>query len=151
MPNISSASAPPSPKGKRTPETQSSRVEAVVAQLPPIEPRPETWLQKAGVIQMIGLLCAIGVLSLLFLIGWWATLPGPADVQHVLTDITGKALTDLKPDQALDLYTKMRQGHTQQVRDLFQLVVMSAIIPLFTLLAGYVFGKSQAVAGGGGR
>ena len=94
-------------------------------------------------------LAAIGLLSVLFLLIWWATLPGPRDVQTLLTELTGKAASDLKPDQALDLYAKLRQAHSQQVRDLFQLIVMTAIVPLFTLLAGYVFGKSKTEGGTG--
>jgi predicted PurR-regulated permease PerM len=125
------------------------KLDSAVEPFEEIRPRPSTWLEKYGVIQMMSLLATIGLLSVLFLLIWWATLPGPRDVQTLLTELTGKAPSDLKADQALDLYAKLRQAHTQQVRDLFQLIVMSAIVPLFTLLAGYVFGKSKAEGGTG--
>ncbi len=51
---------------------------------------------------------------------------------------------DLTKAQILQLWTKLHEAHTQTCTSVFQTVVLTGLVPLFTLLAGYVFGKSHS-------
>ena len=85
---------------------------------------------------LLGVICALVVI---FLVAWWTTRPSLAEVQQLFG-----ASTDTR--DVLDALSTLRRDHFDQVRDLFQLVVLSALVPLFTLLAGYAFGTREMVA-----
>ena len=75
-------------------------------------------------------------LATTFLIAWWFTRPSLTDVQQLLgPSAQGKDL--------VEVLRSLRRDHFDQFRDLFQLVVLSVLVPLFTLLAGYTFGKRE--------
>lgn len=82
---------------------------------------------------MLSVICGLAVA---FLVTWWRTRPSIVDVQ-ALFGSSGSAKEVLEALQAL------RSAHFGELRDLFQIVVLSGLVPLFTLLAGYAFGSRQ--------
>ena len=75
-------------------------------------------------------------LAVLCLIAWWFTRPSPEEAQLLLG-------TDATPKEILEALRDLRRDHFDQLRELFQLVVLSGLVPLFTLLAGYAFGTRE--------
>ncbi|HEX9731200.1 MAG TPA: hypothetical protein VGG06_04340 [Thermoanaerobaculia bacterium] len=111
-----------------------------VRDFPPIRtPDPESYLEWSGVRQMTIVLVIICVAVVGFLAAWALTVPTIEDVRA----LAGGA-SPADPQAAAELLDGLREGHMSRFRDLFQLLVMSALVPLFTLLAGYVFGKSSS-------
>ena len=49
----------------------------------------------------------------------------------------------LRPEGLVELLSRRQAAYDQSYRDTFQLLVMSALVPLFTLTAGYGFGRSK--------
>jgi len=82
------------------------------------------------------LLWVICALVTVFLIAWWLTRPTLLEVQHILGASAGAK-------DVLETLLALRRDHFEQFRDLFQLVILSALVPLFTLMAGYAFGTRQ--------
>jgi len=76
----------------------------------------------------------------LFLIAWWFTRPSIAEVQKMLND-------SAEPKEVVELLRNLRRDHFDYFRDLFQLVVLSGLVPLFTLLVGYAFGSREREKG----
>ncbi|MFO1350372.1 MAG: hypothetical protein U1F68_06705 [Gammaproteobacteria bacterium] len=95
-----------------------------------------TWMEWFGARLARRVLIFICLMVVLFVIIWWATLPS--------FDAIAKALGP-SPDPAklTETFNKVRETHTKWVGDFFQLVVVTTLVPLFTLLAGYVFGSQQ--------
>ena len=82
---------------------------------------------------LLGVVCAIAVAFLAF---YWLTRPSLTEVQNIF----GPSAT---PNDVVETLRELRRDHLEQFRDLFQLVVLSGLVPLFTLLAGYAFGTQQ--------
>jgi Sec-independent protein secretion pathway component TatC len=82
------------------------------------------------------LLWVICGLAVVFLVVWWATRPTLVEVRQWLG-------VNVASQELLTHARNLQQDHFDQFRDLFQLIVMSGLIPLFTLLAGYAFGARQ--------
>lgn len=121
------------------------RVDEIVERLPEFGvPKPATFLEATGARQMAALLAVICIVTGLFLVAWWTTRPGLKDVEALLKSTAGTPAPVIEADKLVETLGKLQRDHTEQFRSLFQLVVMSALLPLFTLLAGYVFGKTQA-------
>ncbi len=98
---------------------------------------PPTFEQFHGARLASRVLWFICGLAVIFLGAWWYTRPSLADVQQFLgAAANGK--------DVLDALQSLRTQHFNEFRDLFQLVVLSGLLPLFTLLAGYAFGARQA-------
>ena len=98
--------------------------------------RPPSFQELAGArlaTVVLGVICGLAVA---FLVTWWWTRPSLAEVQ-ALVGSSGSAKEVLEALQAL------RSAHFGELRDLFQIVVLSGLVPLFTLLAGYAFGSRQ--------
>lgn len=135
--------------------TPTSIVSEITGRLPPIkEPKPTSFLQWRGTKYMAMLLSVICFLALVFVLIWWQTRPTHEDVKAIVmattrpgggNDAAGEPLT---PDKAAELLSKLRADHFEQCRDMFQIVVLSGLVPLFTLMAGYVFGKGGGNGGG---
>jgi len=43
----------------------------------------------------------------------------------------------------LETFRGLQRDHFDQFRDLFQIIVLSGLVPLFTMLAGYAFGSKE--------
>lgn len=82
---------------------------------------------------LLGVVCAIvaGFLAI-----WWLTRPSLAEVQSIFGPSAA-------PKEIIDTLRELRRDHLDQFRDLFQLVVLSGLVPLLTLLAGYAFGTRE--------
>ena len=108
------------------------------SQLPLVDPlkEPPTWTQWFGGNLASRVLWFVCALSVLFLIAWWFTRPTLAEVQKIL----GNAAA---PKDVLETLRNLQRDHFDQFRDLFQIVVPSGLVPLFTLLAGYAFGARE--------
>ena len=98
--------------------------------------KPPTWVQALGGRLASRVLWFVCGLAVLFLIAWWFTRPSFAEVQKMLSD-------SAEPKEVVELLRSLRRDHFDHFRDLFQLVVLSGLVPLFTLLAGYAFGSSE--------
>ena len=97
---------------------------------------PPSFSEWFGSLLANRLLWVICGLIVLFLASWWWTLPSLQEVREVLGD-------DATPDQVVATWRELRGEHLGVFRELFQLVVLSTLVPLFTLLAGYAFGSRQ--------
>ncbi len=109
-----------------------------LSQLPLVDPikQPPTWIQQFGgnlASRVLWFVCGLAVLCL---IAWWFTRPSLEEAQLLLG-------TDATPKEILEALRDLRRDHFDQLRELFQLVVLSGLVPLFTLLAGYAFGTRE--------
>lgn len=107
----------------------------VFGELPEIR-EPPSFTEWFGSLLANRLLWVICGLSALFLVAWWLTLPSLQEVR----DLLGASAT---PDQVVATWRELRGEHSGFFREQFQLVVLSTLVPLFTLLAGYAFGSRQ--------
>ena len=106
-----------------------------------LEPKAKTFLEAWGVRFMRLLLYAIVVATCLVLLAWFATRPDMQDVETIL----GQAdPNDPAAAARLDALERLCQNHLNHFQDLFQMLVLGGLVPLFTLMAGYVFGRHQA-------
>ncbi|MBM3237048.1 hypothetical protein FJZ31_12220 [Candidatus Poribacteria bacterium] len=99
------------------------------------EPKP-TWLEwflSNLVRYFLWFICGLAVL---FLLAWWFTRPSLAEVHQLFG-------AEAKPNEVLEAFRGLQRDHFDQFRDLFQIIVLSALLPLFTLLAGYAFGSRE--------
>lgn len=136
--------------GVAQPPRAQERVSEIVDRLPEFgTPRPLTFLEATGARQMAVLLGVICVITGLFLVAWWATRPTLKDVEGLLKAAAGNPQQPVDADKLVETLAKLQRDHTEQFRNLFQLLVMAALVPLFTLLAGYVFGKTQGTTRAG--
>ena len=126
--------APGKDKGSRV----GGITEPEQSQLPLVDPlkEPPTWIQRLGGNLASRVLWFVCGLSVLFLIAWWFTRPTLAGVQKIL----GNSAT---PKDVLEILRSLQRDHFDRFRDLFQIVVLSGLVPLFTLLAGYAFGARE--------
>src|SRR5262245_61624234 len=106
-----------------------------LAQFPEI--KPPTAAETAGLWQMRIVLAVICLTAVGTFVAWFWTVPTPADARQLL----GSTAPD---GDALDILIRLRADHLNHYREMFQLVVLSGLVPLFTLLAGYMFGRNQA-------
>ena len=94
-------------------------------------------IQRAALWLLAGVGCvgAVVILVLVSYLGWvFFTFPRPS----------------FEPGndqvEALKLYEESLDAAVERVRQVFEIFILSALLPLFTLLVGYLFGK-----GGGSR
>jgi hypothetical protein len=67
---------------------------------------------------------------------WWLTQPTLEEIKSLLpTPATGDDIRNLVRD--------LQNDHFQRYRDVFQLFVISTLVPLFTLVVGYAFGARE--------
>lgn len=105
-------------------------------EIPEFSKPDPTWLQwflSRLIRYFLWIICGMAAL---FLFGWWFTRPSLAEVQQLLG-------ADAKPNEVLEALRGLQRDHLDQFRDLFQLIVLSALVPLFTLLTGYAFGSKE--------
>ena len=106
--------------------------------------RPTTFLESIGTRMMLGLLVTIMAATVALMVFWVANRP---DAAHLLADLRQFPTSQpsaLKPEDVVELLAKRQAAYDESYRGTFQLRVMSGLVPLFTLMAGYVFGKSKA-------
>lgn len=134
------------PNGPTKPEPESFG--EIVERFPPIRaPRPSSFLELSGTRQMNVLLAFICICAVAFLILWGMTRPNIEDVQTIAKAAGAAEGADaMKPADAATMLSELRREHFEQFREVFQIVVLSVLVPLFTLMAGYVFGKGKAAA-----
>lgn len=106
-------------------------------------PKPQSFLEWSGVFQMAVLLGVICLAVFAFIFIWWNTLPTVQNTAQLLASSSSQAQPQ-DPEKILQLWAKLQEAHTQTCTSVFQTIVLTGLIPLFTLLAGYVFGKSHA-------
>lgn len=125
-----------------TPDKErSEQAEEILDRFPEIgPPKPRSFLEWSGSRQMTAVLAVICVMAFGCLLSWTLTQPTLADAQ---------ALAGSLPDgqTTIQAFTQLRDDHAKNYRDMFQSVVLSGLVPLFTLLAGYVFGRGRAGSG----
>jgi len=131
--------------GGEQPDRQSESLADIIKRVPSL-PQPKTYLEWSGIRQMTLLLAFICLVTGVFLIVWGVTRPALEDVKAMIAvtgagDQTGAPLT---PEKAAELLESLQSKHFEHFRDIFQIAVLSALVPLFTLMAGYVFGRGRA-------
>ena len=115
----------------------------VIDAIPSLDPsQPRSHLEKKGTLAMLMLLWAICISVVLFLLCWWCTRPSQTDVKDLAVALAGQNAT-VSAEQLREVLVAMRQEHSTSLKDLFQTLVLSGLVPLFTLIAGYLFGKGQ--------
>jgi hypothetical protein len=115
---------------------QDIRIQEIVSQVPSFSTLP-SWMEWFGARLAAGLLLCIVVLVGGFVLAWWSTQPSLAEVAQVLGD---------KPEagKLLETFTQLRVAHSKWVLDFFQPVVVTTLVPLFTLLPGMPLAASNA-------
>lgn len=128
-----------------TPGVETVDVASLARRVPPPKvPKPKTFLEWSGTWQMSLLLGFICLLAGGFLWGWVASRPDLQDAVALVQAAREAGDETVVDSQELSqLLSDLQKAHSDQFGDLFQLVVMTALVPLFTLLAGYVFGRGQ--------
>lgn len=103
--------------------------------MPPFREKP-TFPEWFGARLASRLLLVIMLLAVTLVLAWWMTRPSLAEVQSILG-------TSANPKDVVETLRTLRRDHFENFGDLFQLIVLSGLVPLFTLLAGYAFGSRQ--------
>lgn len=101
---------------------------------------PPSFPEWFGYLLASRLLWFILGLTVAFLIAWWWTRPTLDQVQNLLG-------TSANPKDVLETLNSLQRDHFDQFSRIFQLAVLSVLVPLFTLLAGYAFGSRQREKG----
>ncbi len=112
--------------GGATPPAQATPTERVPvgeSNVRKLEP-----LQNAA-LWILAALLAIGVILTAMILGQW--LYGAPQPPAGLQNLT---------DEHFQVYQKLTELHQQQHREMFQVVVASAFLPLVTAVLGYLFG-----------
>ena len=91
------------------------------------------WLGGRLASRVLWFVCAMVVA---FSGAWWLTRPCLTEVQNILG-------SSADPKDVVEILRELQRDHFDQFQGLFQLLVLSALVPLFTLLAGYAFGTRQ--------
>lgn len=99
-------------------------------------PPPPTWLEWFGAQLAFWVLLAIVILVGVFVAIWRGTLPSMNDI--------ATATPNKSPAELAEAYTRIRDSHNKWVTEFFQSVVVSTLVPIFTLLAGYAFGTKNS-------
>jgi hypothetical protein len=107
-------------------------------------PNPSSYREYLALELLQPLLIAICLIGLVLAIVWWRTQPTIAEVQ-LLAGCHAADAQCVQSDKLIEVYTKLATQHSDEFKSLFQLIVSSTLVPLFTLLAGYVFGKGELV------
>ncbi len=108
----------------------------------PQQQKPRSYLEGIGSAMMVVVLCVICIVVIAFLISWWCTQPTLEQAKQLIAAAHGNDTSKgIDPQILVDLHAKLQHEHTNAYRDFFQMLVLSGLVPLFTLLAGYVFGK----------
>ncbi len=80
----------------------------------------------------------------------WILLVAAGLVIFYLTHLPAQpSLSGLTPAQAkdaLDLYKQVYDQYRQTLTDVFDLLVTRTVLPIVTLLLGYLFGRTQSAA-----
>lgn len=128
------------------------------------KPVASSYLELQGSTMMTITLVVICVVAVAYCVTWWFTRPTTADVASLYsTEAVTKQIASLasgpepvKPEQLQAVLTAhptgsgeqmaksldtLRTSHGTMLRESFQVVIGSGLLPIFTLLAGYVFGK----------
>ena len=129
------------PIGNRSGRTTESLTD-ITKSVPRI-PAPKTYLERWGIIQMSVLIGVICLVCFTMIAMWWSTRPTYADCAALFAAGRGAATQPVTPEQVVELVDRMQSRRAEQYRGMIQLVVLSVLVPLFTLIAGYVFGKAR--------
>ncbi len=101
-----------------------------------VRPIPPTFIELWGVV-LLGLTLGFAlVFAAILLVYYLRHLPA-------MPSQTGAAAGDIKA--ALDLHKSLIDQYRDTVSFIFDLVVTKTLLPLITLLLGYLFGKTKAV------
>lgn len=106
-------------------------------------PQPDTWLQKTGVILASIALASICLISILFFFYGMISEPSLGDVQEFLGKMNTKD-ENISKEDILDTWKELKATHSQGVRDLYTDLVPKVLLPIFTLIIGYIFGERQS-------
>ncbi len=114
---------------------EGAQLSRVTGEFPEVRERP-TFVQLSGV-RFLGLLIwIICGLIVAFFASWLFTRPTFASVQAMLGDT-------VDPKVVVETLRALRGDHVDHYRDIFQLLVLSGLVPLVTLFAGYTFGRQE--------
>ena len=102
----------------------------------PLPKEPPSFLEWFSIRFAQYILFFILGLTAIFLLLWWFGIPTVEEVDRLFGE-TGE------PRERLEALRSLRKEHFDQYRDLFQILVLSGLTPLFTMLAGYAFGARQ--------
>ena len=114
----------------------------IFQRFPSDKPKAKTFLEYWGITFMFLLLLAIILVTMIFLVGWLWTRPTPSEVATILGQVD--ANDPAGAADRIDTLSTLCQNHLDNYRDLFQVLVLGGLVPLFTLIAGYVFGRNLA-------
>ena len=117
------------------PGTERVLFSDVTSNMANLRERP-TFTQAFGARMLNLLLWVICGLGVAFLLAWLNTRPTLAQVQSALG-----AAADYKA--VLETLREMQRDHADRFRSFFQLLVLSGLVPLITLFAGYTFGVRE--------
>jgi hypothetical protein len=115
-------------------DIQQIDLQSLSAELRPKWYERTTFKEYFGMWMAIGALGVVAVLILAFFALWATTRPSVADARF---------MAELLQQPPIEVLRDLRAEHFEQYADAFQLFVLSGMVPLFTLLAGYTFGSAR--------
>lgn len=115
-------------------DIQRVDLKALTAELKPKWYTYTTFKEYFGMWMAVGSLVVVAALIIAFFAVWAASRPTPADAAAVAGTLGQSEVIVLR---------ELRAEHFEEFRDAFQLFVLSGMVPLFTLLAGYTFGSAR--------
>jgi Tfp pilus assembly protein PilO len=116
------------------PEIQQVNLRNLAQEFKPRWRDRPTFKEYFGMLMAIATLVVVSILILAFFAVWASTRPTLADAV---------AQAEVLQQPAAQLLRELQVEHFEQYRDAFQLFVLSGIVPLFTLIAGYAFGSAR--------
>lgn len=116
--------------------TERVRLSHVTENFATLHERP-TFTQMFGARILNILMGVICSLVIAFLLAWLFTRPTLVQVKETLGSTA-------EPKVVLETFRELQRDHFDYFRGLFQLLVLSGLIPLITLFAGYTFGAQTS-------
>lgn len=112
-----------------------------------VKSAPLTETQKAGMRLAIGVGSLATVCTLIVVVGYFATAPAALTSADLLGSAKTLAENADAAKKVIENYKALRELHSEQTAKLFDTVVVKMLLPIFTLLLGYIFGNQKAAKG----
>ncbi len=91
------------------------------------------WIGSHLASRVLWFICGLAVA---FAISWWLSRPTLEQARALIG-------TSAEAKEIVDAFSKLQAEHFDHFSRLFQLIILSGLVPIFTLLAGYAFGSRQ--------
>lgn len=134
---------PQSPESPSRQDSATISVRQLADRRFPELPKPTNYPQLLGAKMAKTILAVIIAVSVLIWSRWALTVPTIADAKSILP-------SNAPSDEVMKILKTLQSEHFATFRSIFDLLILSCFMSLFTLVAGYAFGARDAEKGGNG-